>query len=83
MPVPKNSAARAVVRPFAVGQSVDYRNHVAGYRIFPLTVVQSTEDLVVAKSEGGRTFKFTSQGMATWSSNLSIAHWPEAGLDHD
>lgn len=68
-----------LVRPFEVGQSVDYRNHVMGYRIFPLEVAHVTDGVVTAKSEEGRTFTFDAEtGAATWSGNLSIIHWPNA-----
>lgn len=65
-----------LVRPFEVGESVNYRNHVAGYEIFPLTVTNITETVITAKSEKGGTFTFDpATGVADWSPNLSISHW--------
>jgi hypothetical protein len=77
----KNTAGavdqQRLVRPFEVGQSVDYHNHVMGYRIFPLEVASITDATITAKSEEGRTFTFHADtGVATWSGNLSIIHWP-------
>lgn len=70
-------AQERIVRPFEVGQSVDYRNHVLGYRIFPLEVAHVTDGIVTAKSDEGRTFTFDAEtGVATWSGNLSIIHCP-------
>lgn len=66
-----------LVRPFEVGQWVDYRNHVVGYRVCKLEVVDITETIITAESEEGQKFTFREDtGVATWSGNLSITHWP-------
>lgn len=68
-----------LVRPFEAGQIVDYRNHVMGYSIFPLGIVGVTGKTVTATSKEGQTFHFHAEtGIATWSKNLSIRHWPNA-----
>lgn len=73
---PESVGSGALVRPFEVGDVVDYRNHLMGYSIFPLAVMQVTDGLVIAKNEEGRRFEFRPDGISTWSNNLSIRHWP-------
>lgn len=73
-----------LVRPFEVGDWVAYRNHVAGYLVFSLEVAEIANGIVTAESVEGRTFTFHADtGIATWSGNLSISHWPNAKLSHE
>ena len=72
-----------LVRPFEVGDWVAYRNHVAGYLVFSLEVAEISNGIVTAESVEGRTFTFHADtGMATWSGNLSISHWPNVESIH-
>lgn len=67
---------------FTIGERVQYRNHVMGYDIRVLTVVDITDTLITcAKFFDPRdTFTFTTDGVATNSRNLSIAHLPAIGI---
>lgn len=60
---------------FAVGDNVQYWNHVADYNIATLQV-QSVDDAhVTAASKyfnNGEAYTFRLDGIATWSGNLSI-----------
>lgn len=69
------------VRPFEVGDWVEYRNHVLGYFIFRLKVEEIKAGIVTAERLKGQRFTFHAEtGIATWSSNLSIDHWPNDKL---
>lgn len=63
---------------FTIGERVHYVNHVTGCEIKMLEVVAVKNDSVIAASflDKSKTFNFTPDGRATWSSNLSIRHEP-------
>lgn len=74
--VPAPTAKKMDPNCFVVGEKVRYLNHVAGYNIALLEVQSLEDDFVIASRllDRRKTHKFTRDGIATWSPNLSIRH---------